>query len=266
MSAASSLGLCAALLTMPEGLPEPGASEAQSFTALDLARWGLLDAARRESVRDQLMGEVGLPPPVELEVLQQQWAHQRGWSSLLQGHAWLEQQGLPSALLADLASRSWRWQRWCERQYAGGVASAFLARKAGLDQLRFWCLSCTDAELASELYLRLREGEIDFDQLVQHPDHGQAWHVELVGPVPLERVPPAQAALLRVSQPGHLWAPRPLAEACWQILRLEERLPAVLGEELRQQLIAEQGERALDQALAQPQLTAPVCTQTSMPS
>jgi hypothetical protein len=250
---------------MPKGLPEPGSREPQAFKAIDLARWGLLDAARRELARDQLIEQVGLPPPAELEVLQQQWAHHRGLSSLHQVHAWLEQQGLPSALFADLASRSWRWQQWCERQFAGGVASAFLARKAGLDQLRFWCLSCADAELASELYLRLREGEIDFDQLAQHPEHGQAWHVELVGPVPLERVPPAQAALLRVSQPGHLWAPRPLAEACWQILRLEQRLPAVLGEELRQQLIAEQGERALDQALARLPLTATDCSQLFQP-
>jgi hypothetical protein len=193
-----------------------------SYSASDLARWGLLETARREAARDQLMEAISEPPEAVLAVLQQQ------------------QPGVAQ----DQLIRRWRWQQWCQQHGAAKVASHFLARKAGLDRVSFWRLVCSDGELIAELYQQLREGESSFAQLAQQG--GGAWQVSFTGPVPLGQLPPDLAGLLRVSSIGELWAPRQSADGRWQVVRLEALQPAVLDQELRQALCLDLGERALD--------------------
>ena len=190
--------------------------------SVDLARWGLLEAAQREAARDQLMAAVAEPPEPVLAVLRQQ------------------QPDADPALLA----RRWRWQQWCEQQAGAKLASHFLARKAGLDQVSFWRLSCPDGELAAELYQQLREGERSFAQLAQQG--GAAWQAVFTGPVALEQLPAELAGLLRVSEVGVLWSPRQAQDGSWQLLQLEQRIPAVLTQELRRNLLLEMGELLLD--------------------
>ena len=196
-----------------------------SYSASDLARWGLLEAARREAARDQLMAAIPEPPEAVLAVLQRQ---QRG-------------------VAQDQRIRRWRWQQWCQQHGAAKVASHFLARKAGLDQVSFWLLSCSDGELIAELYQQLREGESSFEQLAQQG--GGAWQVSFTGPVPLEQLPPDLAGLLRVSGVGELWAPRQVANGLWQLVRLEQLKSAELDEHMQVHLINELGERALTQIM-----------------
>jgi hypothetical protein len=222
------------------------------YSASDLARWGLLEAARREAARDQLMSAVAPPPAGVLEVLRQQWLQQQGIRDLEQLGQWLERQRLAPADFEALVARGWRWQQWCQQHGGAQVASHFLARKAGLDRVSFWRLSSSDADLIAELYQQLREGESSFEQLLQQG--GDAWQVSFNGPMPLEQLPPDLAGLLRVSRVGELWAPRQAAEGCWQLLRLEQLQPAVLDEELRAALCQELGERALALLLNQMEL------------
>jgi hypothetical protein len=188
----------------------------------------MLEAARRESTRDQLMVAIPEPSEAVLAVLHQQH---------------------PDGDPAQLARR-WRWQQWCQQHGAARVASHFLARKAGLDQVSFWRLACSDGDLIGELYQQLREGESSFEQLAQQG--GEAWQVSFSGPVALEQVPPDLAGLLRVSAVGELWAPRQLADGRWQLLRLELLQAAVLDDTLRARLVAELGEASLAQMLRQP--------------
>lgn len=217
------------------------------YSPRDLARWGLLDAARREAARDQLLAAVPLPSPAVFEVLLSQWAQAQGLGSQADVPRWLAERGLGPEDLQALVARPWRWQQWCERQGAGRLNSHFLARKAGLDQVRFWRLLCDDQDLVAELYQQLREGETRFEQLAEQSCSG--WQVEQVGPLALEHLSGELAALLRVSEVGVVWAPRPVARGGWQIVLLEERLPAVLNEALRRQLLEELGEAALQQML-----------------
>jgi hypothetical protein len=44
----------------------------ETYSATDLARWGLLEAARREATRDQLMVAIPEPSEAVLAVLRQQ--------------------------------------------------------------------------------------------------------------------------------------------------------------------------------------------------
>lgn len=222
--------------------------EPSAYSASELARWGLLDAARREWARDQLIAGEPLPAPAVFEVLLRQWAQAQGLSSQADVTSWLASRALGPDDLQPLVARAWRWQQWCERQGAGRLNSHFLARKAGLDQVRFWRLQCHDQDLAGELYQQLREGETCFVRLAEQAVDAP-FQVERVGPLPLERLGGELAALLRVSEVGVVWAPRPDGCGSWQIVLLEQRLPAVLNDGLRRQLLDELGELALQQAL-----------------
>jgi len=221
------------------------------YSARDLARWGLLEAARREAAIDQLITTVPLPPAAVAEVLLRQWAQQQGISSPAGLESRLAQLGLSRDALQAVVARPWRWQQWCEQQCAAQLNSHFLARKAALDQVSFWRLLTPDADLAAELYQRLREGETGFELLAQqgHQD-GQLWHVGFTALTLLEHLPQDLAALLRVSEPGVIWAPRPAAEGGWQLLQLQQRQPAVLDAAMRQLLLQELGEQAIRGVLA----------------
>ena len=61
------------------------------------------------------------------------------------------------------------------------------------------------------------------------------------------------AQLLRVSEEGVLCPLQPKAAGGWQLLRLEQRLPASLDQTLRAQLLQSLGEAAVDQAMGSPQ-------------
>ena len=201
--------------------PQAPLPAAETYSASDLARWGLLEPVRRELIRDRLMTAIAEPSPAVLAVLRQQ------------SHA-------DEAALV----RRWRWQQWCQQHGTAKVASHFLARKAGLDQVSFWRLISGDSDLVSELYQQLREGESSFEQLAHQAQ------VALIGPVQMAQLPADLAALLRISEVGVLWPPRQQPDGSWQVLRLETRFPAVLDESLRHQLLAELGEQVLTIELA----------------
>jgi len=223
-----------------------GRRDHSSVSSRDLARWGLLEAVRREAARDQLIATVALPSQPVLEVLLSQWAQNQGLTSQDALDRWLAERSLGPADLPDLAARGWRWQQWCEREGAARLNTTFLARKAGLDQVRYWRLLSGDQDLAAELYQQLREGETAFEQLAGLSSRAGI-QVEQAGPVPLEQLQSDLAALLRVSEVGVVWAPRPAQQGGWQIVMLQQRQPAVLDGAMRQQLLDEIGSVALDQ-------------------
>ena len=54
--------------------------------------------------------------------------------------------------------------------------------------------------------------------------------------------------MLRVSQPGKLWSPKE-AEGGWCIVRLDQLLPAVFNQGLKQELVLELGAEWLQQQI-----------------
>ena len=187
-------------------------AEEEHFTTDQLASWGLLDLARREACRDALMAEVAEPPEAVLAVLRQQARAQAPGDVPLPSDAQL--------------GREWRWQQWCQLSFGAKVASRYLQRKHQLDQVVFWQLRLEPAEqpdrqaeeLAVELYLRLKEGEISFAAL---------------------------AASSGAVQPPWRW------RQAWLVLQVEQVINARLDGALTQQLLAELGDAHLQQELAQ---------------
>ena len=137
----------------------------EQYSASDLARWGLLDAVRREAAIDQLIAAVPMPPQPVAEVLLRQWAQQQGISSAAMLQPRLAELGLCSDDLPSVLARPWRWQQWCEQNCSTQLNSHFLARKAGLDRVSYWRLLTPDVDLAAELYLQLKEAETTVEAL-----------------------------------------------------------------------------------------------------
>lgn len=176
------------------------------------------------------MAAIDLPAEPVLAVLRNQWCEARGETC----DQWCQRLGLDPSDFDQLISRQWRWREWCRQMFATAVESHYLRRKAGLDQVCFWQLEVSDADLAEELSLRLKEGEATMQQL------GGMRR----GPIPVHGVLPDLRPVLQAMAAGAVSAPLPHPSG-WQLVQLEAHLPASLDPPLRQRLLLELGEQQL---------------------
>jgi parvulin-like peptidyl-prolyl isomerase len=153
--------------------------------------------------------------------------------------AWLVSQNLTSELLAEIAVRPYRLEKFKQATWAGKVESYFLTRKPFLDQVVYSLIRTKDIGLANEIYFRIQEGEQSLSELAQKYSQGvEAKSGGTLGPVPIRQPHPVISQILTISQPGQLWPPRPLAE-WFVIVRLEKHVPAQLDDAMRRRLIDE---------------------------
>ena len=214
-----------------------------------LQRWGYSKLQCREQLRDQLLQsqpqlsdqqkEQALPLFLASRQLKTQQAVQQ----------WLQIEGATEADLICRAERQLRWQLLCEQRFKGQASTLFLKRKSQLDRVCYSLLWIAEEALAHELFLQLSERERKLEQIAAElnaakPAVPSGQH----GPVPLGEVPDVLRELLRVSAPGKLWPPKQ-AEGGWCIVRLEQLLPVVFNQGLKQQLVLELGEEWLKREL-----------------
>jgi parvulin-like peptidyl-prolyl isomerase len=221
------------------------------FSRTDLARWDLLDRVLRERCIDGVLADRALPEPEQLTALRVEWERQHNLASPEQVQAWMELNGLDDEAIDRMAARSWQWLLWCQERWGSELQTIFLKRKPELDQVTYSLLRLRNGELASELYLQIKEGEASFADLAQEFSEGPEKQAGgLVGPMPLTQPHPGLAKLLQVSQPGQLWPPKAL-EGWWVIVRLETLHGAMLDAAMQERLLLDEGERAIAQLLQQ---------------
>ena len=128
---------------------------------------------------------------------------------------------------ATLLERLRRWRHW---RYAPEVEIRFLERKPELDRVTYSLLRVSQAELAEELYFRLREDGADFASLVEgYAEGSEKASRGLIGPVAVSAGHPELSRRLRTGSPGQLWPPFSVGST-WLLVRLEQRFPAQLDE------------------------------------
>ena len=226
-------------------------SDRHGVSTTDLARWGLLDRVLRERCIDGVLADRALPEPEQLTALRVEWERQHNLASPEQVQAWMELHGLDDEAIDRMAARSWQWLLWCQERWGSELQTIFLKRKPELDQVTYSLLRLRNGELASELYLQIKEGEASFADLAQEFSEGPEKQAGgLVGPMPLTQPHPGLAKLLQVSQPGQLWPPKAL-EGWWVIVRLETLHGAMLDAAMQERLLLDEGERAIAQLLQQ---------------
>lgn len=215
-----------------------------------LQSWGLQGVVARETARDQLLA-TALPLTEEQ---QQQvlpvFLSYLGLSTEAELQRWMVAEAVDQQALQCRAERFYIWCLLCEQRFRNQISSLFLKRKSALDRAVYSLHWVDDEALAHELFIRLKERECSFDQLFcslpSSRDEGMP--SGKMGPVALADVPPALAELLRVSEPGQVWPPRP-AEGGWVIVQLEEMQPAVFNQAVRRDLALELGDRWLQECM-----------------
>ena len=222
-----------------------------SVSVAELARWGLLEQVARERCIDELLRDRPLPGPERLILLRQELEQRLHLLEPQAREQWLQRHGLTDHDLDRMAARSWQWLMWCRERWGADLQTIFLQRKAEFDRVTYSLLRLLDAELASELYLQIKEGEASFSELAAQFSGGPEKRTGgLLGPVPLSQPHPALAKLLQVSQPGQIWPPKQL-EGWWVVVRLEKLQAATLDPPLQERLLLDEGERVLRERLQQ---------------
>ena len=215
-----------------------------------MASWGYSGLVARELARDRLL-QTGIP----LDDDQKKSAISAYLSSLgiksdESLNRWLVAEGLDDQQLALRADRYMRWYLLCEKRFRQQVSSLFLKRKSLLDRVVYSLHWVDDHPLAQELFIRLKEGECNFENLsCLLPESPQAGLPSgKFGPIALADVPSELAELLRVSQPGQVWPPKKVQEG-WVIIQLVELQPAVFNQGLRRDLCLELGDCWLQECI-----------------
>lgn len=215
-----------------------------------LQSWGLQGLVQRETARDQLLSSAA---PLTVEQRQKAlpaYLSFQGLSTEGELQRWMVAEAVDQQALQCRAERFYAWWMLCEHRFRNQISSLFLKRKSALDRAVYSLHWVDDESLANELFIRLKERECSFEQLFCSLPASRAEGMPSgkQGPVALADVPPALAELLRVSQPGQVWPPRP-AEGGWVIVQLEELQPAVFNQSLKRDLALELGDRWLQECM-----------------
>ena len=165
--------------------------------------------------------------------------------------AWLAQRNLTEEQASANVLEALQLERFKNERFGQDVERIFLETKDQRDRVVYSLLRLQDRAAAEELYLRLEEGDATFTDLCeQHSSGPERDTGGLIGPLPLSRLHPQLAELLRISQPGQLWKPM-LVENFWVVIRLDKRLPAQLDQAMEQQIRDECFEQWVKQQLDQ---------------
>lgn len=203
-----------------------------------LKRYQLMPHFLRGLVLDRAIADIPLTEEENLRAIED-LAVQHKLTSPEAKAAWLKNQGLTQAEIAEVATRPLRIEKFKQSTWSSKVEAYFMERKMFLDQVTYSLIRVQDQGLAYELYFRIQEGEAKFAELAREHSQGPESRTGgLLGPISVSQPHPRIGKLLSISQPGQLWPPQVLAE-WFVIVRLEKFMPAQLDDAMRRRLIEE---------------------------
>ncbi|OKH55810.1 peptidylprolyl isomerase [Calothrix sp. HK-06] len=215
-----------------------------------MASYKMLPQLLCESIIDQAIAEIKCTRE-ETENASEQLYQRWGLTDEAEKQLWLQRYGMSKEHLESLATRSLRIEKFQEQKWGHKLESYFLQRKGQLDKVIYSLLRVKDQGFANELYFRITEGEQSFAEIAfKHSEGSEAQTGGIMGPLELGTIHPNLAQILRVSQPGEIWAPMPFGEYR-VIVRLEKLIPAQLDEAMRKRLLHENFEAWFTEQLGQ---------------
>ncbi len=139
-------------------------------------------------------------------------------------------------------------RKFAKQRFGSGLEELFLASKELRDSVVYSLIRVRDPGLARELWIRLEESEMTFNEAASAYGEGpEAIHNGIMGPMPIGSLQPALLGeMLRNLRPGQLMPPHILGE--WHLLlRLEQLTPARFDQQMINQLLDEQLNNFLQQ-------------------
>ena len=172
----------------------------------------------------------------EQTAFQQGFMAQQGIDSNEKLQAWLERNNVSEEQASRNVLEALQLDRYKQQRFGNEVEKVFLESKERRDRVVYSLLRIKEQAAAIELHLRLEEGDATFTDLSQEHSGGPERETGgLIGPVPVGRLHPQLAELLRISKPGQLWKPM-LIDGWWVIVRLDKLLPAQLDSAMEKQI------------------------------
>jgi parvulin-like peptidyl-prolyl isomerase len=167
----------------------------------------------------------------------------------------LEHYSMSLEQLETVAMRELKIEKFKQATWGTKLESYFLQCKPQLDKVIYSLIRTFDAEVAQELYFRIKAGEQTFADCASMYSLGaEAQTQGMLGPVTISQPHPAIAQKLTISQPGQLWPPMKLDE-WFVIVRLEKLIPAQLDDAMRSTLLNHLFETWLAEEISKAQLT-----------
>lgn len=187
----------------------------------------------------------------EQRAFQQRFLAHEGITSPDELARWLESRGLSEAQASQNILESLQLDRFKLERFGSDVEKIFFETKDLRDRVVYSLLRIKDSAAANELYLRLEEGDATFTDLSQEHSAGPERETGgLIGPVPMGRLNPRLAEMLRIGAQGQLWRPIEI-DGFWVIVRLDKKIPAKLDKAMEKQIREECFERWVQQQLDQ---------------
>jgi parvulin-like peptidyl-prolyl isomerase len=221
-----------------------------------LTQYQMLPQFLKELLIAQATQDIALTSAEEALALEQFYAHQK-IKDETQANAWLTYHRMSAEQLSAQALGRIKLEKFKQMTWNAYIETDFLKYKSQLDQFTCSILRTKDAELAQELYFRIKEGEQTFADLApQYSQGAEAQSGGLIGPVAASTMHPKLFQILSSSKPGQLWSPQQLEE-WFVIVRLEQYLPAQLDDSIRQQILERRFQEWLEQQLQAVKLSTP---------
>jgi len=225
-----------AVRSLSDSLPLPGHDLIRELAAVELLE-AYLQRQLLEGLCDQVVGPAVVPGGEDHSPPLLAYARRQGLDSIETLDGWRQSRGLGLDQLERLVSFETRLQQATETLWAGEVSSLFLEKRAEFDQVVMSVVRIDDADLATELFFQLQEGELSFPELVESYAQGlDRTNRGIVGPIRVQQLNPLLAKVVRRYRPGVLIPPLDISGRV-HLMRVESLQPAQLDGPLQDQLL-----------------------------
>ena len=214
-----------------------------------LAGYGMLPKLRRELIIERAIAQIECTPS-EHDFARQQFYSHHQLTGEAEQMAWCFDYGMSAEQLEALAVRELKIEKFKQASWGHQLEAYFLTQKSRLDKVIYSLIRTLDAEIAQELYFRIKAEEQSFAECAKAYSTGEESQTGgVIGPIECSQLHPSLAKILFTSQSGQLSIPTHLGE-WFCIVRLEKLLPAQLDNDMRQQLLNELFEAWLQEEIS----------------
>ena len=218
----------------------------ESISLSEISIWGIYKQLRFEQNIDNYLKNIDLPSKDKFEKIVEQWCRAKNILDSEKLKEWKLYKGLEGNQWNLYVTRKWRWTKWCLEEFKDKIPSYYLEKKSMLDKVDYSLIRVLNQNLANEIFLRIKEGEVKFEEIANNYSEGPEKETfGHIGPISIGQAQPELAKLLQVSQEGQIWPPKKI-EKWWVIVRLNSIENVPLDKKLTEFLALELGLKHLE--------------------
>ena len=206
-----------------------------------ISRIGILGQGRKELIKENIIKDIKLTKK-EQEIVKDNWFKSNSINNTEQLNKWKKENLQNNEDWDNIISREFKWSKWCIDKFKDEIEDYFQGKKVYLDKYIYSIIRVKSEGLSKELFLRIKDKESDFFSIAKEFSEGIEQKTGgLIGPTNLNNPHPIISNILKESSNNQLWPPKKIND-WWVIIRLEEKIPSILNEELKIKLSKELGE------------------------